>query len=236
MQVLVVYNFEGCQLGLIEKALNEVNAKFDVFRAYIGERLPEGPDGYDAILVLGGTQSALSDKDCPWQPHLVNLLRAFVDTDRSVLGICLGCQLLARAFGGQNTIGAANEFGWTNVALTEQGRNDPLFANVDGTFPIFQWHDDTFTLPKGATHLACNAEVANQAFRIGRAAYGVQFHFEAGQKVVAKWSKDYEEVLAEKQPHWAVRHGVDEAKFGAQSDAAGLAIARNWVRSIRSKD
>lgn len=232
MRVLVVYNFDGCRLGQIGRALDEAGATIDLVRAHLGEPLPEGPGGHDGIVILGGVQNALADDTSPWLPRLLDLMRGFADSGRSLLGICLGSQLLARAYGGANIIGGASEFGWQPVDLTPEGAADPLFAGTPASFPIFQWHDDTFTLPPGARHLATGARVGNQAFVIGRAAYGVQFHFEADRPLVEEWNREYAGLLARIQPGWAERHPAEAARLGPASDAAGLAIARNWVRSI----
>lgn len=232
MRVLVVYNFDGCRLGQIGTALAEAGAEIDLVQAHLGEPLPRGPGGHDGIVILGGVQNALADDSSPWLPGLLELMRGFADSGRSLLGVCLGSQLLARAYGGANIIGGASEFGWQPVALTPEGAADPLFAGTRASFPIFQWHDDTFTLPAGATRLATAAAVENQAFVIGRAAYGVQFHFEADRPLVAEWSRDYAGLLARIQPGWAERQAAEAARLGPASDAAGLAIARNWVRTV----
>ena len=232
MRVLVVYNFDGCRLGQIGAALDEAGAEIDLVRAHRGEPLPAGPSGHDGIVILGGVQNALADDSSPWLPGLIDLMRGFADSGRSLLGVCLGSQLLARAYGGANLIGGASEFGWQPVELTAEGAAEPLFAGTPASFPIFQWHDDTFTLPPCATRLATAEGVENQAFVIGRAAYGVQFHFEADRPLVAEWSRDYADLLARIQPGWAGRHAAEAARHGPASDAAGLAIARNWVRTI----
>ena len=78
-----------------------------------------------------------------------------------------------------------------------------MLAAAPESFPIFQWHDDTFTLPEGAMRLAENDVAGNQAFRIGRAAYGVQFHFEADRALVRHWNEAFADYLTEHQPGWA---------------------------------
>ena len=100
------------------------------------------------------------------------------------------------------------------------------------SFPIFQWHDDTFTLPERATRLATNGVAENQAFRIGRAAYGVQFHFEADRALVREWNASFASVIAERHPDWPGRFEDEAARHGPGADAAGLAIARAWVKTI----
>ena len=184
MRVLVVQNFDNTGLGQVGAALQEAGAELDIRNAHHGDPLPETAADHDALVVLGGGQNALDDEAYPYIPPLLLLMRDFGDSGRAVLGICLGSQLLARAYGADNLLGAAPEFGWQEVALTSEAKDDPVLRAAPESFPIFQWHDDTFTLPKGAVRLAGNATAENQAFRIGRAAYGVQFHFEADRSLV----------------------------------------------------
>lgn len=232
MRVLVVQNYENTPLGLVGKALDEARAEVELRSAHLGEPLPADAGGHDAIVVLGGGQNALDDEAYPYMPALTELMRDFSRRDKAVLGICLGSQLLARAFGGRNSIGTASEFGWSPVTLTEEGAADPLLREVPKDFRIFQWHDDTFTLPAGALRLATGTVAENQAFRIGRATYGFQFHFEADTRLVRDWSRDFADIIAARRPHWQGQHAVDEASYGAAADAAGLAIARAFVSTI----
>jgi len=233
MRVLVVQNFDNTGLGLVGDALAEAGAELTHVMAHEGAALPDAPDGYDALVVLGGGQNALDDAGSPWLPKLAALMRGFADSGRSTLGICLGSQLMARGYGADNLIGVAPEFGWQEVALTPEGRDDPVLRGAGDAFPIFQWHDDTFTLPRGAVRLAGNDAAHNQAFRIGRAGYAIQFHFEADRRLVDEWSTAFETWLAERQPGWAERRQMEAERHGPAADAAGLAIARAWVKTIQ---
>lgn len=232
MRVLVIENFGGTSHGQIGRALNEAGAELDCRRPYTGDTLPADSSAYDAMVVLGGGQNALDDEGSPWFPALMDLIRDFERRDRAVLGICLGAQLLARAFGGENRIGGHREFAWHGIALKEAAANDPVFAALPAEFPIFQWHDDSFSLPPGAVALASSETVQSQAFRLGRAVYGTQFHFEADRSVVAEWSATFAELLAEREPNWPRRHPALAERYGADADAAGLALARAWVAAI----
>lgn len=232
MRIIVVQNFDKTGLGLIGRALAEARAEVETVMAHEGEALPDGPDGYDGLIVLGGGQNALDDANHPYLPRLATLMRDFALSDRAVLGVCLGSQLLARAMGARNLIGAASEFGWREVTLTHEGRADPVLRAVPETFPIFQWHDDTFSLPAGAIRLAGNDVAENQAFRVARAGYGVQFHFEADRELVRQWNADFADYLAERQPDWSQRFEAEAAFNGPAADAAGLAIARAWMSMV----
>ena len=124
------------------------------------------------------------------------------------------------------------------VALREVYELDIMVAELNelpASFPTFQWHDDTFTLPEGAVRLAESPAAANQAFRIGRAAYGIQFHFEADRDMVRSWSETFAAWLAESQPGWAARMQEEAALHGPQSDETGLTLARAWVAAIEAR-
>lgn len=232
MRVLVVQNYDNTELGQVGEALAEADATLDIRRVHRGDALPADAAAHDAAVVLGGGQNALDDLAYPYIPSLLALMQDFVGRDRALLGICLGSQLLARAFGAANQIGGASEFGWRKVKLADAGREDKVLGGLPADFPVFQWHDDTFTLPAGAIRLASNDIAVNQAFRVGRAAYGTQFHFEADRKLVRHWNTVFASHLAERQPGWMERHESEAAEHGPVADDAGLAIARAWVRMI----
>jgi len=232
MRVAIVENQASTPHGQIGRALAEAGAEPAVYRPWIDGRLPDDIDGHAALVVLGGEQSALDDAAHPYLPALAGLMRRYGEAGRAVLGVCLGSQLLARGCGGTNRVGAAPEFGWRTVRATAAGRADPVLSAAGASFPIFQWHRDTFTLPPDAAHLAENADVPHQAFRLGRAAYGMQFHFEADRAVVAEWTASFGAAAERMQPGWREAHAAEAARHGPAADDAGLAIARAWVALI----
>lgn len=231
MRVAIVENTSVTEAGQVGIALAEAGAQIVTVRAHAGEPLPDF-DAHDALVVFGGEQNARDDEKHPYLPELSALMRRFGDSGKAVLGICLGSQVLARAYGGENLIGAAPEFGWRGITRTEVGKLDPVLSVLPDRFLSFQWHDDTFSLPEGAAHLAENAAARHQAFRIGRAAYGFQFHFEANRDVVRNWMAHFPDVIERKEPGWLTRHPDLEPTDGILCDEAGLAIARAWVRQI----
>lgn len=232
MRVLLVENNSVTPLGQIGVALDEAGASVDICRAYAGDPLPADERGHDALIVMGGPQNALDDALHPYLPELARLMRRFTEAERSVLGVCLGSQILARAHGARNLVGATREFGWCPVALTEAGRSDPVLSAATDTFAIFQWHSDTFTLPESAVRLATNATAENQAFRIGRAAYGTQFHLEVNRAVVDLWADRFPDHIEAFAPGWLERRRALAEAHGESAEAAGLAFARAWIATI----
>ena len=231
MRVAIVENTRITHHGLVGVALHERAALIDQHRPWTGEALPDTPEA-DALVVFGGEQSATDDQTHPYLPALARLMQAYTAADKPVLGICLGAQLLARAYGAENQLGTTPEFGWCGISLTEAGRADPVLSRAPQSFAIFQWHSDTFTLPEGATLLATGTTARHQAFRIGRATYGTQFHFEASRAVVADWLARFPDHVDHMAPGWAARHDALAVSDGIRADAHGLALARAWVALI----
>jgi GMP synthase (glutamine-hydrolysing) len=231
MRVAIVENTRVTHHGLVGVALHERAALIDLYLPWTGQPLPEGPEA-DALVVFGGEQAATDDDIHPYLPRLAALMAAYTQADKPVLGICLGSQILARAYGAEIHLGTAPEFGWCNITLTDAGRADPVLGALPDQFPVFQWHSDTFTLPTGALHLARSSTAHHQAFRIGRATYGTQFHFEASRAVVSDWVASFPEGIARMDVSFAARHADLARTLGQEADAHGLALARAWVGLI----
>ena len=230
MRVAIVENTRFTHHGQIGVALHEAGAMIDLYRPWADGLLPEA-GSFDALVVFGGEQNALADATHPYLPVLGALMQAAALSGKATLGICLGSQILARGAGAQNHIGTAPEFGWCAVDLTPEGAADPLLSHLPPRFDIFEWHSDTFTLPQGAVALA-RSDVALQSYRIGRAGYATQFHFEASRAVVRRWIDSFGPYLQAQQPSFLADHPQLAETHGVDADAHGLAIARAWVALI----
>ncbi|MGH4025769.1 MAG: type 1 glutamine amidotransferase [Pseudonocardiaceae bacterium] len=156
--------------------------------------VPEGPDGlegFDGVVCMGGAMSANDDAEYPWLADLRWLLARAVGQRLPVLGICLGGQLLATATGGAVRRGVDGpEAGTLLVAKRDAAAHDPLFAELPLTPDVIQFHhDEIHRLPPGATLLASSPKYPNQAFRVGAAGYGLQFHIETSPATVLSWAR-----------------------------------------------
>lgn len=233
MRVLVIENYPNTPSGLVGEALGAAGADCEIARMHSGGRLPSSHDDFDGLVLLGGAQNALDDAAHPYLSDEAKLACSFGDIGKPVLGICLGAQLVARAYGAENILGWPIEFGWHEVRATGAGRADPVLSAIGGAAPLFHWHRDTFTLPPGALHLAESDATEIQAFRIGKAVYGIQFHFEAGTDLVSRWNSLCEDEIVGAAPDWFDRYPEEAARHGAAADAAGRALARAWVDLLR---
>ena len=124
---------------------------------------PADPLGYDAVLVLGGAMHADQDAEYPWLAEEKSLLAELIKRRVPLLGMCLGCQLVAEAAGGGARRASNPEIGWYEVTLAPAAADDPLLAPLPRRFEAFQWHSYEVLLPPGATELA-TSPVCPQAF------------------------------------------------------------------------
>ncbi|GAA4599473.1 GMP synthase-like glutamine amidotransferase [Actinoplanes octamycinicus] len=213
---LVIQNDPTDDLRRLGDWLTEAGLELTVLRPYAGDELPEALDGYLALIVLGGDQSAYPDlagaPGAPWFPALEGLLRKAVRHRVPTLGVCLGGQLLAAAHGGLvERSPSGPEIGPGLVGKRDAADTDPLFKWVPLLPDVIQWHRDEITeLPLSATLLAASSRYPHQAFRIGDRAWGLQFHIECDAAMMADWT----------------RLGADDlAELGYDAEAVVLAVA-----------
>lgn len=153
--------------------------------------LPPVQEMGHGIIVLGGLAS-VEDGEL-WMGAVKRMMVDAVDRDLPLLGICLGHQLLAEAFGGEVRVAdpAGGEHGPVRIEWQPGAERDPVLGRVAGLpgklFPMS--HSDVVSrLPSGATELARNAAYPHQAFRLG-SALGVQFHPEASPELMTSWAE-----------------------------------------------
>jgi GMP synthase-like glutamine amidotransferase len=140
-----------------------------------GARVPSD-HSFDCLIVLGGAPVTTDEQHYPWLRDGLQLIRSYVSSGRAFLGVCLGAQLLAHAFGAQIRRNRYIEVGWHPVWRCTNGGQHPLMRGIPSVFTAFHWHQDVADVPPGGTLLASSAASRNQAFAIGARALGLQFH------------------------------------------------------------
>lgn len=146
---------------------------------------------YAAVMCFGGAMNVHEEGSYPWIAHQKAALRELLAAGTPLLGVCLGTQLLAAAAGGEVRRASEPEIGWYTVELTEAGRADRVLAAIGETPCAYQWHSHETTLPPDAVELARSA-VSLQAYRLGSAAWGIQFHAEVTEDDAVKWAREHE--------------------------------------------
>ncbi len=182
-RALVIEHERATPGGLVYDWLADHDFEVEDYRIDVEDRTVD-PEAYDLLIPLGSEHPPYADH-IDWIPREVELLRRAHDAGVSVLGICFGGQLLARALGGRCYRADASEIGFLPVRT-----HDPELV-PEG--PWFQWHFDAFEPPPGATLLA-ETDVSPQAYAIGRS-LGVQFHPEVTPQIMEDWVRVYRHEL-----------------------------------------
>ena len=147
---------------------------------YRGDPLP-GLSEFDMLTVMGGPMSANDEAVLSWLAPEIALVRDAIASQKIVLGVCLGAQIIAKALGAKVYAGTQKEIGWFPVRAESA---HALFDGLPGQFIAFHWHGETFDLPANAERLASTPVTANQAFAVGNKVLGLQFHMEATKESV----------------------------------------------------
>jgi GMP synthase (glutamine-hydrolysing) len=180
--ITILQHGEHEPVGSIGEYLEVRNQPFRIIRLYEGDALPDTPP--IRLIILGGQMSINDESMYPFLSPEKELVRKSVARDATVLGICLGAQMIAAACG-ERVYPQKRELGW----LTIHGCAPAWQRLFPESFEVFHWHRETFDLPKGAGLLATARAVPNQAFLIGHA-LGVQFHPEVTLPVITYWANE----------------------------------------------
>lgn len=218
-EVLAVRHVHFEDLGSLEQVLGE-RAWFvrylDVGLARVEAPNPEAPA---LTVVLGGPISAFDDASYPTLKPLLALLEKRIAAGLPTLGICLGAQLIARVLGARVHALGRKEIGWSDLTLTEAGRNSPM-RHFDGAHTsMLHWHGDTFDLPVDAVRLASTKVCENQAFSWGANVLGLQCHPEIRGDRFERWLIGHANEI-ESTP------GIDAKQLRADTERLGPALER----------
>ena len=223
-RVLVNEHDATCPPALFGTWLEDAGCEVVVSRPYAdqqsaGEALP-ALTAYDALLVLGGPMAATDPH--PWLAPLRDLVREAAAAGLPTLGICLGHQICAVAFGGTvepNPRG--QQLGLLDIGWTPAAGGDALLGPVSTPRRAVQWNDDLVTrLPDDAVALAVTPHGEAQAARFAPKVWGVQWHPEVDRGVLGVWAHDDEE------RHVAA--GIDQEQVLVEIDAARDELEKAW--------
>jgi GMP synthase-like glutamine amidotransferase len=131
---------------------------------------------------MGGPMSANDEAELGWLRPEIALVREAIAADKTVLGICLGAQIIAKALGARVYPGSGKEIGWFPVQ--REAGSHPFFDGLPDSFTPLHWHGETIDLPHGARLLAKSKITETQASAVGQRVLGLQFHMEATEESV----------------------------------------------------
>ena len=196
-EVLVFQHDPFEDLGFFSEVLEKQRTAYRVLRLFHGEMPAEDWEHIGALIILGGPMSVNDEEEYPFLRWEKRIIRAAIDEAVPVVGICLGAQLIAATLGTLVYHGRVKEIGWSPISITPHGQVDSLLGYLPENATVFQWHGDGFELPSGAIRLASSVNYENQAFRVGKNIYALQFHLEVTPPMIARWIDERSKDLAQ---------------------------------------
>jgi GMP synthase (glutamine-hydrolysing) len=184
----------------------------------------------DLLVVLGGPIGVYQADIYPFLGPETDFIARRLEAGRSVLGICLGSQLVARALGARVYPAGVKEIGWAAIELTPEGRASSLHHLARTA--VLHWHGDTFDLPGGAVRLASTPACENQAFAWGKRALALQFHAEAAGTALESWFVGHTAEIAATPGISVPQLRADTARWAAAITEHGTAFFADWLGTL----
>ncbi len=194
-KVWVLQHHPAENLGAIADVLESAALAWQYVRVFDGHPVPADMKGAGGLIVMGGPEAVYQLDRYPYLRAEMALIENALKAGRPVLGVCLGSQLLAATLGANVRRGAQKEIGWYPVRLRPETKDDRLLRGLPEEFVACHWHGDIFDLPAGAVPLASSELTELQAFRYGDRAWGLLFHAEMTQQIVAALVNEFGEGL-----------------------------------------
>ncbi len=197
-KLLVLKNIEREGPGLFLKIAKEKGFLPEIYNLYLGENLPE-PQKDDLILIMGGPMSVrdINNEKYFWLREETYFLKRAIENQISIIGVCLGAQLLAHVLGGkierlkdESNKENKPELGWSEISSIEEKSNEKISLSVKGPLKVLHWHGDRIILPPQAKLLASSNRCREQLFKVGESIYGLQFHVETEEGMTSDWIKN----------------------------------------------
>ena len=164
MQKILVVDFGSQYTQLIARRLRELNVYSEV---YPWDEIPN-LDSVDGFVLSGGPESS----NIEGNPNIFNEI---FESNKPILGICYGMQVLAFQEGGEIQNEGKKEFGYAKIDLNNQ---TSLFADTSDSIDVWMSHGDkVISLPEGYETLASSDNSPIAAYQnLEKNYFGLQFH------------------------------------------------------------
>ena len=197
-KLLVLKNTEREGPGLFVKIAKEKGFIPKIYNLSLGEKLPEAKKD-DLILIMGGPMGVrdIDNEKYFWLREEIDFLKRAIGNQISIIGVCLGAQLIAHISGGKierlkddSNKGNKPELGWSEISSIEDESNEEISLRIKEPLRVLHWHGDRIILPPQAELLASSTRCREQLFKVGELMYGLQFHVETEGLMTSDWIKN----------------------------------------------
>lgn len=184
-------------------------------------------DSFDLLVILGGTMNVNDIENFPFLKEEKEFVLKAIKSNKKVLGICLGGQMIASVLDAAVYENTQKEIGWFPITFTGEAIKNPFFRSLAGKKErtVFQWHGDVFNLPEGAVQIASNSCSPNQAFVYNDRVVALQFHPEMTEESVPSLIEYGKDELAQTESRYV--QNANDILNGTDNIAPNNAILKN---------
>ncbi|HEY9771766.1 MAG TPA: type 1 glutamine amidotransferase [Coleofasciculaceae cyanobacterium] len=237
ISLLVIQNSPTAPLGVLAECIRERGITVEIVAPSAGERFHISKS-YDGLIVLGGPMNAEDNAHYPHLKNVVRLIQLFAQAEKPILGICLGAQLIAKAFGQRVYQHDKVELGFTPLRPIDSAiADDPVLKSALPSncepIHIMEWHFDTFDLPEQAELLMTGDNCQNQAYRIHDNIYGFQCHFEVTQSILQGWLANGRDYIQSNHPNFPEQLSKQAEFYLNQSNDFCHKVCHAWLDLIQ---
>ncbi|HIH75206.1 MAG TPA: amidotransferase [Methanosarcina sp.] len=175
MKIHVLQHSALNTLGSIEEYARTRNHPLESTRFYETKN-PPAFDSFDLLIIMGGPMGIYDYEENPWLNDEKAFIKRAINAGNSILGICLGAQLLADVLGARVYDNRCREMGWFPIKAAVAGNKLEFLKGLPEDIVVFHWHSRTFDIPDGAMHLFRSEGCENQGFIYGNRVIALQFH------------------------------------------------------------
>ena len=213
--------FEG--LGCIEQWIEQNQYSASYSRLYEDFKFPV-QENFDWLIVMGGPMGVYDEAIYPWLKAEKSFIRESIENGKTVIGICLGSQLIAEVLGSKVFPNKQKEIGWFDIKMTKESRDLPILKSFEDQFPVFHWHGDTFDLPTESTRLFCSDICKNQAFLYRQKVLGLQFHLEVTLESMKEMVENGNAELIESETIQSAKQILNQTNFIKKNNQKMFAV------------
>jgi GMP synthase-like glutamine amidotransferase len=211
MQVHVFQHVAFEDLGSMRENIFDLGHSISTTHWHRGE-IPPTLSSIDSLIVMGGPMGIYDEKEHPWLAAEKKYIRQAIAANKTILGICLGAQLIADCLGAKVTRNTHKEIGWHRLKIDESVCNHPLAKLLSECGHVFHWHGDTFNLPENALPIASSEACQHQGFIYNNHVFAFQFHLEtteeSAQKLISNCSSDLDDSKYVQSPEKIMENNI----------------------------
>jgi len=169
--------------------------KFNIIKNKISEIDLNATSG---LAFMGGPYSV--NDNLPWLDDEIKLIQTIIEKGLPLMGVCFGAQLISKILGAKINTASNMETGWHQITVDTSSLTTEAPLILDDSFEAFEWHEDTFTIPDGASPIFLGHNLQNQGYIFGKILI-MQFHLEMTEHMVNEWLGRYNDCLPEPSKH-----------------------------------